>query len=89
MRSGVLSAEGSVPPTPNGTTSVRMVAISGDMSAAAAHEDADGVLIAIVAIIADMTELKQAEEQRRKLEQQMLHVQKLESLGDSGGRHRP
>lgn len=49
------------------------------------YEDTDGVLVAIVAIIADMTELKQAEEQRRKLEQQMLHVQKLESLGILAG----
>ncbi len=49
------------------------------------HEDGEGALISILAIIADMTELKQAEEQRRKLEQQMLHVQKLESLGILAG----
>jgi len=49
------------------------------------YENAEGELISIVGIIADMTELKQAEEQRRKLEQQMLHVQKLESLGVLAG----
>jgi two-component system, cell cycle sensor histidine kinase and response regulator CckA len=49
------------------------------------YENADGELISIVGIIADMSELKQAGEQRRKLEQQMLHVQKLESLGVLAG----
>lgn len=49
------------------------------------YESAGNELTSIVAIITDMTELKQAEEQRRKLEQQMLHVQKLESLGVLAG----
>jgi PAS domain S-box-containing protein len=49
------------------------------------YERTGNELTSIVAIIADMTELRQAEEQRRKLEQQMLHVQKLESLGVLAG----
>lgn len=49
------------------------------------YESAGGELNSVVAIIADMTELKQAEEQRRKLEQQILHVLKLESLGVLAG----
>jgi len=39
----------------------------------------------LVATIADMTELKSAEEKRHRSEQQMLHVQKLESLGVLAG----
>jgi PAS domain S-box-containing protein len=49
------------------------------------YESTGNEQTSIVAVIADMTELKQAEEQRRKLEQQMLHVQKLESLGVLAG----
>lgn len=45
----------------------------------------DGRLAELVATITDMTELKSAEEQRHKSEQQMLHVQKLESLGVLAG----
>ena len=39
----------------------------------------------LVATIADLTELKSAEEKRHRSEQQMLHVQKLESLGVLAG----
>ena len=49
------------------------------------YEGADGSLISIVSVISDTNELKQAEAERRKLEQQMLHVQKLESLGVLAG----
>ncbi|HBG05243.1 MAG TPA: histidine kinase [Geobacter sp.] len=45
----------------------------------------DGRSYSLVATIADMTELKSAEEKRHKSEQQMLHVQKLESLGVLAG----
>jgi len=45
----------------------------------------DGRSPSLVATIADMTELKSAEEKRHKSEQQMLHVQKLESLGVLAG----
>lgn len=49
------------------------------------HHDADGRFTCFVAAIADLTELKLMEEKRHKLEQQMLHVQKLESLGVLAG----
>lgn len=39
----------------------------------------------VIVAVRDITERKQAEEQRRKLELQMLHVQKLESLGVLAG----
>jgi PAS domain S-box-containing protein len=39
----------------------------------------------LVGTISDMTELKSAEEKRHRSEQQMLHVQKLESLGVLAG----
>jgi two-component system, cell cycle sensor histidine kinase and response regulator CckA len=39
----------------------------------------------LVGTVSDMTELKSAEEKRHKSEQQMLHVQKLESLGVLAG----
>jgi PAS domain S-box-containing protein len=39
----------------------------------------------VIVAVRDITERKQAEEQRYKLEQQMLHVQKLESLGVLAG----
>ena len=39
----------------------------------------------LVGTISDLTELKSAEEKRHKSEQQMLHVQKLESLGVLAG----
>ncbi len=45
----------------------------------------DGRQAELVATITDMTELKSAEEQRHRSEQQMLHVQKLESLGVLAG----
>ncbi|HWR89885.1 MAG TPA: PAS domain S-box protein [Dissulfurispiraceae bacterium] len=38
-----------------------------------------------VTAIRDMTERKQAEEEKRRLQEQMLHVQKLESLGVLAG----
>ena len=46
---------------------------------------ADETQATLVATITDMTELKSAEEKRHKSEQQMLHVQKLESLGVLAG----
>lgn len=45
----------------------------------------DGKPAELVATITDMTELKSAEEKRHRSEQQMLHVQKLESLGVLAG----
>lgn len=39
----------------------------------------------VIVAVRDITERKEAEEQRLKLEQQMLHVQKLESLGILAG----
>lgn len=44
----------------------------------------DGLVV--LASIIDITERKQAEEEKRKLETQMLHAQKLESLGVITGR---
>ena len=45
----------------------------------------DGKLFSLVGTISDMTELKTAEAKRNRVEQQMLHVQKLESLGVLAG----
>ncbi|WP_026840242.1 PAS domain S-box protein [Citrifermentans bremense] len=45
----------------------------------------DGKPAELVATITDMTDLKSAEEKRHRSEQQMLHVQKLESLGVLAG----
>uniref|UniRef100_C6E9A8 histidine kinase n=1 Tax=Geobacter sp. (strain M21) TaxID=443144 RepID=C6E9A8_GEOSM len=45
----------------------------------------DAKQAALVATITDMTDLKSAEEKRHRSEQQMLHVQKLESLGVLAG----
>jgi PAS domain S-box-containing protein len=45
------------------------------------HLDAAGDLISLVGHITDISERKRAEEERLKLEQQLLHAQKLESLG--------
>lgn len=42
--------------------------------------------LVVLATIIDISERKQAEEERRKLETQMLHAQKLESLGVLTGR---
>ncbi len=49
------------------------------------YENVHGDLISIVCVISDITETKRSKEERRKLEQQMLHVQKLESLGVLAG----
>lgn len=53
------------------------------------HVSLRGIMISdrpmILAIVRDVTERKNAEESRRKLEQQMLHSQKLESLGVLAG----
>ena len=49
------------------------------------HVDADGNIISLVGNITDISERKCAEEGRIKLEQQLLHAQKLESLGVLAG----
>jgi PAS domain S-box-containing protein len=49
------------------------------------QEDSSGDLIALIAHILDVTDRKKAEEERLKLEQQILHTQKLESLGILAG----
>ena len=46
-----------------------------------ANSDDHGNVISLVGIHTDITERKLAEEERLKLEQQLLHAQKLESLG--------
>ena len=50
-------------------------------------DDAGKVRGAVAAFL-DVTERKQAEEERRKLQTQIQQTQKLESLGDPGRRHR-
>ncbi len=47
--------------------------------------DADGKLIGVLGIARDITELKKAETERLNLERQLLHSQKLESLGRLSG----
>jgi len=47
--------------------------------------DSEGKIVAGVVVFSDVTEIKQAEEERRKLEIQMQHAQKLESLGVLAG----
>jgi two-component system cell cycle sensor histidine kinase/response regulator CckA len=45
----------------------------------------DGKSFCVVATVTDLSDLKSAQEERLKSEQQMLHVQKLESLGVLAG----
>jgi len=47
--------------------------------------NAEGDQAALVGTVTDLTELKTGEEKRLRIEQQMLHVQKLESLGVLAG----
>lgn len=49
------------------------------------HNDPDGQLISIVFIITDITGQKRLEAERLELERQLLHSQKLESLGVLAG----
>lgn len=48
-------------------------------------QDHNGNAISLIGTIHDITERKQAEEERRRLEQQFNHAQKLESLGVLAG----
>ena len=48
-------------------------------------ENPDGSLRALVGVISDITDRKKAEEERLNLERQLLHAQKLESLGILSG----
>ena len=50
-----------------------------------ANKDANGRIIGLVGIHTDITEQKRAEEDREHLERQLLHAQKLESLGVLAG----
>ena len=52
---------------------------------AAVLEDADGKPHGFIGIIRDVTERKRAEEEKRKLQEQILQTQKLESLGVLAG----
>lgn len=47
--------------------------------------DGEGKTVAGVVVFADVTDLKRAEEERRRLEVQIRHAQKLESLGVLAG----
>ena len=62
---------------PNGETRHCLSIIEGDV-------DAEGKPH-VVGLVQDMTELRRAEEERRKLEQQVMQSQKLESLGVLAG----
>jgi two-component system cell cycle sensor histidine kinase/response regulator CckA len=50
-----------------------------------ANKDANGRIIGLVGIHTDITESKRSEEERINLEKQLLHTQKLESLGVLAG----
>lgn len=56
----------------------------GDLSLSVARNPA-GQVDYVISHIIDVTERKRAEDERRRLEAQMLHVQKLESLGVLAG----
>ncbi|MDP9149019.1 MAG: PAS domain-containing protein [Myxococcota bacterium] len=47
--------------------------------------DGQGVVVGVLGVYEDITASKEAEKQRRELEVQMLHAQKLESLGVLAG----
>jgi len=47
--------------------------------------DRDGVARHVLGVSIDITALREAEEERRRLQEQMLHAQKLESLGVMAG----
>jgi PAS domain S-box-containing protein len=66
-------------PDGNGTISKWMSTIHSPL------RNAQGEIIGVIGIIRDITERKRAEEERRHLEAQMQHVQKLESLGVLAG----
>ncbi len=52
---------------------------------AAPVRDADGTVRAGIVVLNDITDLRRAEEERRQLEAQVQHTQKLESLGVLAG----
>ena len=67
----------------------RLITKSGETrwiseTSSCAAGESDGELI-LLGASTDITDRKQAEEERLKLEQQMLHAQKLESLGVLAG----
>jgi two-component system, cell cycle sensor histidine kinase and response regulator CckA len=47
--------------------------------------DAHGVVIGLIGVISDITERKQAEDERRKLEERLLRAEKMEALGILAG----
>jgi two-component system, cell cycle sensor histidine kinase and response regulator CckA len=62
---------------PNGEVRHCLAIIEGDIDAAGKTR--------VVALVQDLTELRRAEEEQRKLEQQVMQSQKLESLGVLAG----
>jgi PAS domain S-box-containing protein len=54
-------------------------------SVLAPMKGSDGQVIGVVETVTDMTEWKQVEERQRKLEAELHHAQKLESLGSLAG----
>jgi PAS domain S-box-containing protein len=63
----------------------RQGSVTWTIAQAVPRRGQDGEVVGYIGTITDVNELKQAEEERRKLEAQVQHTQKLESLGVLAG----
>jgi len=63
--------------TPSGTIQIRIDRIP--------YTDMDNRVVGLIGFALDVTELKEAEEERGRLEAQLLHAQRMESIGTLAG----